>query len=95
MKRALDGDRRDAADAAIRKEVEIIMEDGGQFKRTKLMLVRLHFIRQFFENKTLSFFRCPTDMHIADIGTKPHGTSKLQSLLKLLSSPPELAQEGV
>jgi hypothetical protein len=73
----------------------IIMENGGQFKRTKHMHVRFHLLLENVRNRVISFFRCPTDQHVADIGTKVHPAPKLLSLLSLLpwGAPPH--QEGV
>jgi hypothetical protein len=62
-----------------------IMENGPQFKRGKHMVVRYQFLLESMQEGIISFFRCPTDSHVADIGTKVHSSSKLVHLLSLLN----------
>jgi hypothetical protein len=73
----------------------IIMENGGQFKRTKHMHIRFQFLLEHVRNGLIAFFRCPTDAHIADIGTKVHSAAKLAQLLSLLPWRQSPQQEGV
>jgi len=72
-----------------------LMENGGQFKRSKHMLIRLSYLQEQVQQGTIAFFRCPTEDHIADIGTKPHSPATLERLMGLLpfGAPPH--QEGV
>lgn len=47
-------------------------------KRTKHIDVRYHYIRELVENDVVTFQYCPTDNMVADMLTKPLGSTKLE-----------------
>jgi hypothetical protein len=75
-----------------------IMEKGGTFKRTKHILTRYQFITEHYKSGVITFLRCPTDVHIADLLTKVQPAGRLGQLMALIGwnmRSPDWTHEGV
>jgi hypothetical protein len=66
------------------KSTIIMAIQGGNFKRTKHMIVKEAFIREKYDSGILSLKYIPTNFMLADILTKPVPTHVLQSHLQTL-----------
>jgi hypothetical protein len=61
-----------------------IMERGGNFQRTKHILVRYAFILEHVKTGVIQFAYCPTDAQRADLLTKVQSAARVRDLLRIL-----------
>jgi len=61
-----------------------IMEQGGNFQRTKHILVRYSFIQEQARFGLIRFVHCPTQVQCADLLTKVQSATRIRDLLRLL-----------
>ena len=60
----------------------ILYNGGGVFKRSKHMLIKTNYIKDILTNKIAIFKHLSTDLHPADMFTKPVSRSTISSILK-------------
>ena len=63
--------------------ITMSIKGGGNFKRSKHLIVRQTFIDELIKDGTLSLQYCPTTDMVADLLTKPVDQATLQHLLEL------------
>ena len=63
----------------------ILGTNGGNFKRTKHLIIRESFVREKIQNGQIELRHCPTELMIADFLTKPLTRAKLGTLLEKIN----------